>query len=259
MPGTREHNTNSSLRAPATPPTRENVKTRGADVRGNSHREENGDAKACGARPPPNRQQTRPTPDRAMPKLDYDGHAVTLTSPVHEHHAHASGTPIVNNLTRLTHASDNNHHARELATRSRRHQRLPPIHVAISNENMNVRQLAARAKGNKGAPHESKCELTRTPVGYPLPFPHCQRRPATAQPSHHGNNNEITKVALEPQNTRGGQHPALSRGRGVHTDGDTTSATPAASGASPTRKCFTRATISFRFPSTTGRSAKDPK
>lgn len=122
-----------------------------------------------------------------------------------------------------------------------------------------VRPSRRGQKAIRGAPHESKCELTRTPVGYPLPFPHCQRRPATAQPSHHGNNNEITKVALEPQNTRGGQRPALSRGRTVHTDGDTPSPPPALSGASPTRKCFTRATISFRFPSTTGRSAKDPK
>lgn len=105
-----------------------------------------------------------------------------------------------------------------------------------------------------------ECALTRVySRRVPLLFPHCQRRPATAQPSHHGNNNEITKAALGLQVTRGGQRPALSRGRTVHTDGDTTSATPAASGASPARKCFTRATISFRFPSTTGRSAKDPK
>lgn len=45
----------------------------------------------------------------------------------------------------------------------------------------------------------------------------------------------------------------------AYRNGDTPSATPAASTLSPTRKCFTRATISFRLPSTTGRSAKDPK
>ena len=57
MPGTLKHHTNSSLRAPATPPTRENVKTRGVT----STRKKTGTQKRAGRVHHQTGSRTRPT------------------------------------------------------------------------------------------------------------------------------------------------------------------------------------------------------